>query len=62
MPTDSSPPWRIQARPNAIDRSQRPFTAATLIAYENETWRLIKQKDLKGFANYLAEDFLRHFS
>jgi hypothetical protein len=39
-----------------MDRSQRPFAADTLIAYENETWRLIKQKDLKGFASYLAED------
>jgi hypothetical protein len=31
--------------------------ADTLIAYEHETWRLIKRKDLNGFASYLAEDF-----
>jgi hypothetical protein len=31
--------------------------AQTLIAHENETWSLIKQKDLKGFASYLADDF-----
>jgi ketosteroid isomerase-like protein len=28
-----------------------------LIAYEKETWELIKRKDLKSFANYLADDF-----
>src|SRR5919106_3961252 len=39
------------------NRSERLSPADTLIAYENETWRLIKQKDLKGFASYLAEDF-----
>lgn len=32
-------------------------TADTLIAYEHETWSLIKRKDLDGFASYLAEDF-----
>lgn len=31
--------------------------ADALIAYEHETWSLIKRKDLNGFANYLAEDF-----
>lgn len=31
--------------------------ADTLIAYEHETWSLIKRKDLNGFASYLAEDF-----
>jgi hypothetical protein len=31
--------------------------ADTLIACENETWELIRRKDLKGFASYLAEDF-----
>jgi uncharacterized protein DUF4440 len=40
-----------------LNRSERFSSAETLIAYENETWRLIKQKDLKGFASYLAEDF-----
>jgi hypothetical protein len=40
-----------------LNRSERLSSAETLIAYENETWRLIKQKDLKGFASYLAEDF-----
>jgi hypothetical protein len=30
---------------------------AALIACEKETWRLIQQKDLEGFAAYLAEDF-----
>jgi len=29
----------------------------TIIAHENETWSLIKRKDLKGFASCLAEDF-----
>ena len=31
--------------------------ADTLIAYEHETWSLIKQNDLNGLASYLAEDF-----
>jgi hypothetical protein len=31
--------------------------ADTLIACEKETWRLIQQKNLNGFASYLAEDF-----
>jgi hypothetical protein len=35
----------------------RDSAADTLIRCENETWRLIKQKDLSGFASYLAEDF-----
>jgi ketosteroid isomerase-like protein len=34
-----------------------PSAEATLIEHENETWRLIKQKDLVGFARHLAEDF-----
>ena len=38
----------MQNQPNASDE---------LIACENETWRLIKQKDLNGFAGYLADDF-----
>ncbi len=29
----------------------------TVIAYEHETWSLIKRKELNGFARYLAEDF-----
>jgi hypothetical protein len=29
----------------------------TVIAYEHETWSLIKRKELNGFAGYLAEDF-----
>jgi hypothetical protein len=32
-------------------------SAETLIACENETWDLIHQKDLQGFARYLADDF-----
>jgi hypothetical protein len=40
-----------------MDRSERLSAADTLIACENETWRLIKQKDLQGFSSYLAEDF-----
>ena len=43
-----------QSQPN---RSETLSPADTLIAYENETWSLIKRKDLKGFASYLAEDF-----
>jgi hypothetical protein len=46
--------------PSTLKRSgsfTKPSTADTLIACENETWRLIKQKDLKRFAGYLAEDF-----
>ena len=31
--------------------------ADTLIAYEHETWSLIKRKDLNAFASYLAEEF-----
>jgi hypothetical protein len=37
--------------------SEKRSPQETLIAYENETWRLIKQKDLRAFASYLAEDF-----
>lgn len=37
--------------------SSEHFSADTLIACENDTWRLIKQGDLTGFASYLAEDF-----
>ncbi len=40
-----------------LNRSEGPSPAETVIARENETWRLIKQKDLQGFAGYLAEDF-----
>jgi hypothetical protein len=39
------------------DRSEELSPAETLIAYEHETWSLIKCKDLEGFASYLAEDF-----
>lgn len=39
------------------NRSERLSPADTLIAYETETWSLIKRKDLKEFASYLAEDF-----
>jgi hypothetical protein len=42
---------------NQRNPSETHSSADTLIAYENETWRLIKRKDLKGFASYLAEDF-----
>jgi Domain of unknown function (DUF4440) len=42
---------------NPRNRSERLSPADTLIACENETWSLIKGKDLKGFASYLAEDF-----
>lgn len=38
-------------------RSGEHSPADTLIAYENDTWSLIKRKDLKGFATYLAEEF-----
>jgi hypothetical protein len=42
---------------NQRSRLEGSSPADTLIACENETWRLINQKDLKGFASYLAEDF-----
>ena len=42
---------------NQRNHSESLSPANTLIAYENETWRLIKRKDLKGFASYLAEEF-----
>jgi len=42
---------------NQPNSSERLSVADTLITCENETWRLIKQKDLNGFASYLAEDF-----
>ena len=45
---------QMQNRPN---RSERLSPEDTLIGYENETWSLIKQKDLEGFAHYLAEEF-----
>ncbi|PYK13801.1 MAG: hypothetical protein DME65_00690 [Verrucomicrobia bacterium] len=38
-------------------REQELPQADTLIACEKETWRLIQQKNLNGFASYLAEDF-----
>jgi hypothetical protein len=41
--------------------SEKRSPQETLIAYENETWRLIKQKDLRAFASYLAEDFTTSF-
>jgi hypothetical protein len=46
----------VQMR-NQRNRSEKLSPSDTLIAYENETWNLIKRKDLKGFARYLAEDF-----
>jgi hypothetical protein len=42
---------------NQRSRLEGLSPADTLIAYENETWSLIKGKDLQGFASYLAEDF-----
>jgi hypothetical protein len=42
---------------NQRNRSERLSPADTLIACENEIWSLIKRKDLKEFASYLAEDF-----
>jgi ketosteroid isomerase-like protein len=42
---------------NQRNRSEPPSAAETLIAHEQKTWSLIKQKDLKGFASYLADDF-----
>jgi hypothetical protein len=42
---------------NQRNRSEELSPADTLVAYEKETWSLIKRKDLKGFASYLAEDF-----
>jgi hypothetical protein len=42
---------------NQRNRSEGRSAAETLIACENETWSLIKRKDLKRFASYLAEDF-----
>jgi hypothetical protein len=42
---------------NQGNRSEPPSSAETLIAHENKTWSLIKQKDLEGFASYLADDF-----
>jgi hypothetical protein len=42
---------------NQRNRSEKLSPADTLVACENETWSLIKRKDLKGFASYLAEDF-----
>jgi uncharacterized protein DUF4440 len=44
----------MQDEPNS---SQWLSAADTLIVCEDETWHLIKQKDLNGFASYLAEDF-----
>jgi hypothetical protein len=42
---------------NEPNHSESLSPANTLVAYEKETWSLIKRKDLKGFASYLAEDF-----
>jgi hypothetical protein len=42
----------------SIQEQQVGATAEeTLIACERETWRLIQQKDLDGFASFLADDF-----
>jgi hypothetical protein len=48
----------MRNQPNSLGRFS---PADTLIAYENETWSLIKEKDLQGFASYLAEDFYDTF-
>lgn len=37
--------------------SERGASVEAVIACERETWSLIQQKDLEGFASYLAEDF-----
>lgn len=42
---------------NQKQRSETRSPAETLIARENETWALIGQQDLEGFAGYLADDF-----
>lgn len=42
---------------NQPKRSEKLSPADMLIAYEKNTWGLIKRKDLKAFASYLAEDF-----
>lgn len=39
------------------DGADAPSVAETVIDCENETWRLIQQKDLQGFARYLADEF-----
>jgi len=38
-------------------QTQDISTTDTVIACEHDTWRLIKRKDLNGFASYLSEDF-----
>jgi hypothetical protein len=42
---------------NQRNSSEQLSAEDALIACENDTWRLIKQGDLTGFASYLAEDF-----
>lgn len=42
---------------NQRERSEGLSPADTLIAYEHETWSLIKRKNFERFASYLAEDF-----
>lgn len=38
-------------------RVARFATAEVLIEKEKQSWELVKQKDLKSFANFLADDF-----
>src|SRR4029453_13981310 len=42
---------------NQRNSSEHLSAEDTLIACENDTWRLIKQGDLTGFGGHLAEDF-----
>jgi hypothetical protein len=42
---------------NQRNSSEHLSAENTLIACENDTWRLIKQGDLTGFGGHLAEDF-----
>jgi hypothetical protein len=48
---------KVLTRQKQRNSSEQLSTEDTLIACENDTWRLIKQGDLTGFAGYLAEDF-----
>jgi hypothetical protein len=37
------------------DLSERVSLESRLIAYENETWALVKRNDLDGFASYQTD-------
>lgn len=44
--------------PAQAENKKQNSLAETLINYEKQTWKLAKRKDLKAFAEFIAEDFI----